>query len=89
MSTHGVETHIIAQDLESQKCAFCRQSEVDAVWNFNGPILEHYQDHGQTVNNARLKPAIRCKRRGMLTNGVDLHHDNALPHTAAAIVETI
>jgi len=66
-------------------------------WDFNGPILEHYQDHGQAVSSARycamleekLKPAIRSKHRGMLTDGVVLHRDNARPHTAAATVETI
>jgi len=36
-----------------------------------------------------FKPAILSKRRGMLTNGVVLHHDNARTHTAAATVETI
>jgi hypothetical protein len=36
-----------------------------------------------------LKPAIRSKCRGMLSNGVVLKHDNAQPHTAAATVEMI
>ena len=35
-----------------------------------------------------LKPAIRQKRRGLLTTGVCLH-DNAKPHTATATVSTI
>jgi hypothetical protein len=30
-SEREVETHVIAQDREIQKCAFCRQSDVDAV----------------------------------------------------------
>jgi hypothetical protein len=30
-SKHGVETHVITQDQEIYKCAFCRQSEVGAV----------------------------------------------------------
>jgi hypothetical protein len=30
-----------------------------------------------------LKPAIHGKRRGTLSKGVVLHHDNAWPHTAA------
>jgi hypothetical protein len=30
-SKHGVETHIIAQEKETKKCAFCQQSDVDAV----------------------------------------------------------
>jgi len=54
-------------------------------WDRNGPFLEQYQDCGQTASSARyctvleeeLKPAVRSKPRGMLTNGVVLHHDNA------------
>ena len=36
-----------------------------------------------------LKPAIRQKRRGLLTTGVCLLHDNARPHTATGTVLTI
>jgi hypothetical protein len=53
-------------------------------WDFNGTIFKHYHDHGQTVNSTRhcamleeeLKPTICSKRRGVLINGVVLHHDN-------------
>jgi hypothetical protein len=80
-----VETRVTAHDQEIQKCAFCQQSDVDAVFYFNGQILESYQDHGQTVNSAQycatleeeLKPTICSEHRGMLTNGAVLHHDNA------------
>jgi len=66
-------------------------------WDFNGPIHKHYQDHGQTVNNAwycamleeELKPTIHNKHRGMLTDEVVLHHDNCRPHMTAATVGTI
>jgi hypothetical protein len=34
-----------------------------------------------------LKPTICSKRRGVLINGVVLHHDNTWPHVAVAIVE--
>jgi len=34
-----VETHIIAQDQEIQKCAFCQQSDTDAVLGLMGPSL--------------------------------------------------
>ena len=66
-------------------------------WDQKGPILEDYLEQGCTINSARysdllankLKPAIRTKRRGLLSNKVLLLHDNARPHTAAQTVETI
>jgi len=66
-------------------------------WDMHGPILVHFQVHGQTVNSANycamlqneLKPAIYKKRRGMLSKKVLLHHDNGRPCTAAATVETV
>jgi hypothetical protein len=37
----------------------------------------------------KFKSIIHRKHRGMLTNGVALHHDNARPHIGAAAVEMI
>jgi histone-lysine N-methyltransferase SETMAR len=37
----------------------------------------------------KLRRAIRNKRRGMLSRGVVMLHDNALPHTAAATQDII
>ena len=56
-------------------------------WDSQGPILEHYMEKGVTVTSVNycnmlrneLRPAIRSKRRGRLTQGV-LLHDNARPH---------
>ena len=65
-------------------------------WDSQGPILEHYQERGSTINSVRyemlidrLKPAIRSKRGGQLSKGNVLLHDNACPHTAAHTVETL
>jgi hypothetical protein len=57
-------------------------------WDINGPVLEHYVEHGQTVNSERysamrkdkLKPAIRNKRRGLLSKTV-LDHMPPLPQS--------
>ena len=65
-------------------------------WDSQGPVLEHYQERGTTINSARysemltdrLKPAIWSKCRGLLSKVV-LLHDNALPHTAAHTAEML
>lgn len=66
-------------------------------WDTKGVILEHYMDKGVTITSHsysdmlrnHLCPAIRSKRRGLLTSGVLLQHDNARPHTASLTVQTI
>ncbi|GFS71525.1 histone-lysine N-methyltransferase SETMAR [Trichonephila clavipes] len=52
-------------------------------------LLLHFMSPGTPINAAAycqtlkcLQRAIQNKRRGMLTNGVCLLHDNARPHTA-------
>ena len=59
-------------------------------WDSQGLILEHYMEKGVTVTivnycnmlRNELRPAIRSKRRGRLTQDVLLLRDNARPHTA-------
>ena len=66
-------------------------------WDSQGPVLEHYQERGTTINSARnsemltdrLKPAIRSKRRGLVSKGVVFLHDNAHPHIAAHTAEML
>ena len=66
-------------------------------WDSQGPVLEHYQERGTTINSSlysemltdRLKSAIRSKRRVLLSKGVMLLYDNAHPHTAAHTAETL
>ena len=66
-------------------------------WDETGVILEHYTRKGNTVTGAsysdlllnHLRPAIKSKRRGLLSSGVLLQHDNARPHTARTTVATI
>jgi len=67
------------------------------LWNERGVILEHYMLRGNTVTSAtyadllknHLCPAVKSKRRGRLSTGVLLQHDNARPHTAHSTVATI
>jgi histone-lysine N-methyltransferase SETMAR len=64
-------------------------------WDYKGPILEHYMPRGLTINGEsycdllqnHLKPAILSKRRGLLSSGVLLQHDNTRSHTAKKITD--
>jgi histone-lysine N-methyltransferase SETMAR len=68
-----------------------------AFWDSQGPVLEHHQEKGPTINSARcsemltedLKPKLRIKRRGLLSKGVVILHDNARPHTSAHTADTL
>ena len=58
-------------------------------WDRKGILLIDFLPRGETVNAdhycetlRKLRRAIQNKRRGMLTAGVVLLHDNARPHTA-------
>ena len=62
-----------------------RRKTVTLFWDSQGPVLEQYQERCTTINSARysemlndrLKPAIRSKRRGLLSKVVVLLHDNS------------
>jgi hypothetical protein len=66
-------------------------------WDSHGSILETYLECGKTVTSATycdmlqrgLKPAIHSKGRDRLSEGVLLLHDNACPHNAACMLETL
>ena len=59
-------------------------------WGERRVILEHYMPRGNTVNSAtyadllknHLRPAIKFKRRGLLSTGVLLQNDNTRAHIA-------
>jgi hypothetical protein len=65
-------------------------------WYSQGVLLAHFQKHGENVNSASycevlltLRGTICRQHLGHLARGVLLHHDNARPHTAWAILERI
>ena len=59
-------------------------------WDFEGPIFCDYLEDQRIINSQyysdmlenKVKPAIRTKRRGLLTKGAILLQENARPHTA-------
>jgi len=59
-------------------------------WDRKGVLLIEFMEPGTTITSEtycesmkKLRRANENKRRGMLTSGVVLLHDNAHPHTAA------
>ena len=70
-----METSTIALQEKVQNPTIPRKSDGYSVSDSQGPVLEHYQEMGTTINSARysemltdrLKPTIRNKRRGLLS----------------------
>ena len=67
-----------------------RKMMCTVFWDRQGVLLVEFMVRGTTINSAaycetlkKLRREIQNKRRGMLSRGVLLLHDNALPHTAA------
>ncbi|XP_063215963.1 histone-lysine N-methyltransferase SETMAR-like [Bacillus rossius redtenbacheri] len=73
------------------KRTFSTKKQMATVfWDHQGVLLVDFMEPGTTINAAaycatlrRLRQSIRNTRRGMLTSGVVLLHDNARPHSAA------
>ncbi|GBO24674.1 Histone-lysine N-methyltransferase SETMAR, partial [Araneus ventricosus] len=66
-----------------------RKLMVTVFWDAQGFLLIEFMTRGTTINSEvycrtlkKLKRAIQNKRRGLLSSGVVLLHDNARPHTA-------
>lgn len=65
-------------------------------WDSRGPLLEHYQERGSTVNSAcystmlcdKLKPAIQSNVNNSCPKGGVFLHDNARPHSATHVANT-
>lgn len=65
-------------------------------WDAEGILLVDYLEHGQTITGeyyagliAKLREAIKSKRRGMLRRGVLFHQDNAPVHKARVSITAI
>lgn len=58
-------------------------------WDRQGVLLVEFMPRGTTINSntycetlKKLRRAIQNRRRGKLTKGIRLHHDNARPHVS-------
>jgi len=65
-------------------------------WEWKGILLIDFLERGLTINAdaycetvRKLRRAIQNKRRGMLSSGIVLLHDNARPHSAARTAQLL
>jgi len=85
----------VKKKFKSQPSA--RKVMLRVFWDSQGVLLEHDLERGTTVNSVgysemlstEMKPAIRIKRRGLLSSGLLLLHENARPHTAIHTLQTL
>ncbi len=73
-----------------------RKLMVSVFWDSEGVLLVDFMTRGTTINGEayrntlrKLRTAIKNKRPGKLSRGIELLHDNARPHTAAETVSLI
>lgn len=73
-----------------------RKLMVTVFWDKDGVLLVDFMERGTTITAdvycetlKKLRRAIQNKRRGKLSSGIILLHDNARPHTAAKTNEKI
>ncbi|GBN87365.1 Histone-lysine N-methyltransferase SETMAR [Araneus ventricosus] len=81
---------------ESQSNLSAGKLMVTVFWDAQGILLIEFMTRGTTINSEvycrtlkKLKRAIQNKRRGLLSYGVVLLHDNARPNTAVKTREVL
>ncbi|GFX02249.1 mariner Mos1 transposase [Trichonephila clavipes] len=75
--------------VKAKRAVSTRKVMATVFWDRPGAFLVEFNQQGTTINAAaycatltKLRCAIQNKRRGLLTSGVLLLHDNARPHSA-------
>ncbi|GFU20501.1 histone-lysine N-methyltransferase SETMAR [Trichonephila clavipes] len=75
--------------VKAKRTISTRKIMATVFWDRHGVLLVEFMQQGTTINAAaycatltKLRRAIQNKRRGLLTSGVLLLHDNASPHSA-------
>ena len=78
-----------------QACS-ARKIMATVFWDRRGILLIDFLERGLTINAdaycetvRKLRWAIQNKRRGMLSSGIVLLHDNARPRTAARTAQLL
>jgi hypothetical protein len=86
-----VDAHPFSQQAQEIQTNAVEQKMLATVfWDRKGNLLMEFMAPGTTIMSevycdtlSKLQRSIQNKRRGMLTKGVVLLHDNARPHTVA------
>ena len=81
---------IVPESKEVQASIFSQKKHGHRFLGQKGDLAIDFLERGLTVNTdaycetvRKLRWAIQNKRRGMLSSGIVLFHDNARPHTTA------
>jgi hypothetical protein len=81
--------HQTSRNSLKKRCLSARKLMATVFCDRKGVLMEEYMQQGATImsevycETQKLRWTIQNKRRGMLTSGVVLLHENAHPHTAA------
>ena len=88
--------HSSSPTLEFKQASSVRKIMATVFWDRKGILLIDFLECGLTINAdaycetvRKLRRAIQNKRRGMLSSGIVLLHDNARPHTAARTAQLL
>jgi hypothetical protein len=93
-AVHGVEAHFIANKDENQADYFNLEGHVHSVLGQKrrsacGLLASRLHNQNIATHLKNLVQVIQNKWHGMLSQGVVMIHDNARPHTAAAMQHLI
>ncbi|PNF40213.1 hypothetical protein B7P43_G08284 [Cryptotermes secundus] len=85
----------LTEEIQNRTHKF-RKVMMTFFFDSKGPLLVEFLEHGTTVSAQRyedtlqkLRRAIKSKCPGMLSNGIIIPHDNARPHTANSVRNTL
>uniref|UniRef100_A0A1B6H603 Mos1 transposase HTH domain-containing protein n=1 Tax=Homalodisca liturata TaxID=320908 RepID=A0A1B6H603_9HEMI len=88
-SKQWMHTHSPSKPKKFKQTLTKRKTMATVFWDQKGVLLVEFMQQGTTITKEsycetlhRLRRAIQNKRRGMLSSGVVLIHDNARPHSA-------
>jgi histone-lysine N-methyltransferase SETMAR len=89
-SRQWMHTHSLLKPRKFKQLLSNRKLMAAVFWDRKGVVLIEFMEPGTTITSQmycetlkKLRRTIQNKRRGILTSGVVLLHNNTRPHTAA------